>query len=118
MVPDPAGMLACGTPGTFDPAVMSPARDATSRYFASDAPWTSGRSRSMAITTVAAADDQHHEPVVVNLVDDPIVTDPHPIHAVLPLRVTLTTPVGVRLRGRRSQPGSAAARAVGAEEAT
>lgn len=34
---------------------------------------------------MAEADDQHDEPVVVNLVDNPIVTDAHPIHAVLPL---------------------------------
>lgn len=34
---------------------------------------------------MAEADDQHDEPVVVNLVDDPIVTDPHPIHPLLTL---------------------------------
>ncbi len=34
---------------------------------------------------MANADDQHDKPVVLNLVDDPIVTYAHPIHAVLPL---------------------------------
>ena len=46
---------------------------------------TSGRSRSVDIPAMAEANDQHDEPVVVNLVDDPIVTDAHSIHAVLPL---------------------------------
>ena len=32
---------------------------------------------------MAEADDQHDEPVVVNLVDDPVITDAHPIHTVL-----------------------------------
>jgi len=34
---------------------------------------------------MADPDGQHDEAVVVNLVDDPIVTDPNPIRAVLPL---------------------------------
>jgi hypothetical protein len=32
---------------------------------------------------MADADDQYDEPVVMNLVDDPVVTDAHPIHTVL-----------------------------------
>lgn len=44
------------------------------------------RSGPVDVTTMTDPNDEHDEVAIVHLVDDPVVTDPHPIRTLLALQ--------------------------------